>query len=131
MERLYREGTPAVRGAAVRALARLRGEAFLPELRLCLREGRPRKVAQEAFWAMFRLGAAAEPTVRDMLGSAQWTERKAAACLLRRWGKLAPEKEARAEQDEHVAVRHGATWYPRWVRATGRHPMRGEADPSA
>ncbi len=108
---LFREGTPAVRAGAVRILARQRGPAFLPELRRCLREG-PRKVAQEAFWQMYRLGQAAMPTVEAMLASDHWTERKAAVCLLRRWGKLTPKLKARADSDSHVAVRHAANWHP-------------------
>ncbi|MCK4300879.1 MAG: HEAT repeat domain-containing protein, partial [Planctomycetes bacterium] len=108
---LFREGTPAVRAGAVRILARRRGPAFLPELRRCLREG-PRKVAQEAFWQIHRLGQAAMPTVEAMLASDHWTERKAAVCLLRRWGKLTLKLKARAESDSHVAVRHAANWHP-------------------
>ncbi len=103
-----RFGPPSVRAAAVRQLARSRGAGFLPELRQCLREGRPRKVAQEAFWQMFRLGEAALPTAEEMLVSEHWTERKAAVCLLRWWGRLTPAQKARAERDAHIAVRHAA-----------------------
>ncbi len=108
---LLRTAAPAVRSGAVRILARQKGPAFLPELRRCLREG-PRKVAQEAFWQMYRLGQAAMPTVEEMLASDHWTERKAAVCLLRRWGKLTLKLKARAESDSHVAVRHAANWHP-------------------
>ncbi len=111
-ERLFRDGTPAVRAAAVRILARQKGTEFLPELRRCLSEGRPRKVAQEAFWQVYRLRDAAMPAVEEMLGSENWTERKAAVCLLRRWGKLTPEQKAQAENDSHVAVRTASDWHP-------------------
>jgi len=84
----------------------------LPDLRRCLREGRPRKVAQEAFRQMLRLGDQAEPVALEMLESERWTERKAAAALLRRWGKLTPAQKARAEQDSHVAVRHAGRRRP-------------------
>jgi len=109
VETLSREGTPAVRAAAVRVLARQKGEGCLPELRRHLRAGRPRKAAQEAFWQILRLRDAALPVVDEMLGSEHWTERKAAVCLLRRWGKLTQEKKARAERDPHIAVRHAAS----------------------
>jgi hypothetical protein len=67
-------------------------------------------VAQEAFWQMERLGNAALPVALEMLASEHWTERKAAVCLLRRWGKLTAGQKAKAEQDSHVAVRHAANW---------------------
>jgi HEAT repeat protein len=108
VEGLFQDGPPSVRAAATRILARERGPGFLPELRARLAEGRPRKVAQEAFWQMHHLRDAARPTVVEMLASAQWTERKAAVCLLRRWGELSPEQRRAAEADEHVAVRHAA-----------------------
>ena len=57
---------------------------------------------------MLRLGDAALPMAMEMLGSAHWTERKAAVCLLRRWGRLTPEHKARAESDPHIAVGHAA-----------------------
>ncbi len=111
VEELYREGTPSARMAAVRILARQKGQGFLAELRWCLREGSPRKVAQETFWQVYRLGEAAMPTVREMLQSEHWTERKAAVSLLRRWDKLTPGEEKRAKADPHVAVRHAADWH--------------------
>ena len=63
---------------------------------------------------MLRMGEPAMATVRDMLGSEHWTERKAAYSLLRRWGKLSPAQQARGLADPHVAVRHAANW--RWPR---------------
>lgn len=108
IEALCRDATPSIRAAAVRILARQRGPAFLPELRSCLRDGRPRKVAREAFREMQRLGDAARPIAEEMLHSSHWTERKAAVGLLRRWGKLTPEQEARGKSDPHVAVRLAA-----------------------
>jgi len=126
VETLSREGTPAVRAAAVRILARQRGAEYLPELRRCLRAGRPRKVAQEAFWQMLRLGDAGVPTAEEMFRSDNWTERRAAACLLRRWGKLTPEQKAQGENDPHIAVRHAANWHPDWVRASGWHAKWGK-----
>jgi len=119
---LFRRGTQAVRAAALRILARQRGSQFLAELRRCLREGRPRKVAQEAFWQMLSLGDAAMPTVKEMLDSDLWTERKAALCLLRRWGKLTAAQKAHAQQDPHRAVRHAANWHPSYVEAARWHP---------
>jgi len=121
-EDLFRHGTPSSRMAAVRALARERGAAFIPELRDCLREDQPRKVAQEAFWQMHRLGDDAVPAAEEMLESEHWPERKAAVCLLRRWGKLPPEQKAHAEADEHIAVRHAANWHPDYVEAAATHP---------
>jgi hypothetical protein len=112
VEELYRDGTASARMAAVRILTRQRGEAFLSELRRCLREGTPRKVAQEAFWQVYRLRDAAMPTVMEMVKSEHWTERKAAVCLLRRWGKLTPAQKRTAESDPHAAVRHAADWRP-------------------
>ena len=115
-------GTPSGRMVAVRTLAREGGAAFIPELRRCLREGQPRKVAKEAFRQMHRLGDAALPVVEEMLGSEYWAERKAAFALLRRWGKLTPELKARGDADEHVAVRHAANWHPGYVEAARTHP---------
>jgi RNA polymerase sigma-70 factor (ECF subfamily) len=113
IEELCHDWMASVRAAAVRILARQKGAAFLPELRRCLREGRPRKVAQEAFWRVYRFGETAMPMVREMLESEHWTERKAAVCLLRRWGILTPEQKKRAQADPHVAVRHAADWHVR------------------
>jgi hypothetical protein len=90
------------------------GAACIPRLREFLREGRPRKVAQEAFWQMLDLGAAAEPTVLEMFSSDSWTERKAATCLLRRWGKLTPEQYTTARNDQHIAVRFCVDRNPRY-----------------
>lgn len=84
----------------------MKGAGYLPQLRQLLAEGHPAKVAQEAFWQMHGLGEGAESTARDMLTSDRWTERKAGACLLRRWGQLTESERARAQKDEHIAVRH-------------------------
>ena len=119
-EDLFRHGTPAVRAAGVKKLAQAKGVAVLPELRDYLREGRPRKVAQEAFWQVYRLRDAAIPVVIDMLESEHWTERKAALCLLRRWGKLTREQRERGESDSHIAVRHAANWPPASLEVTRR-----------
>lgn len=110
VEGIYRAGMPQHKKAAVRILARQRGANFLPELRKCLGGGRPRigEVAREAFWEMHRLGEAAEPMALDMLASTDWLERKAAVCLLRRWGKLTEQQRQKARTDEHVAVRKAA-----------------------
>jgi RNA polymerase sigma-70 factor (ECF subfamily) len=105
VERLAQEGPPAVRAAAVRLLVRERKADSIPELRRRLKEGQPRKVAQEAFRQMRRLGDAALPVALQMLESEHWTERKAAVCLLRHWGKLTAAQRARALADPHVAVR--------------------------
>jgi RNA polymerase sigma-70 factor (ECF subfamily) len=107
-EALLTEGTPAVRAAAVRLLAHAKRAAALPVLRRLLREGRPRKVAQEAFRQMRRLRDAAHDTALAMLESEHWTERKAAVALFRRWGKLTPDLAKRAESDPHPAVRKAA-----------------------
>jgi len=108
IERLSRDATPSIRAAALRALGRRRGAALLPELRTCLREGGPGKVTREAFRQMLRLRDAAMPTAEAMLDSEHWTERKAAVGLLRRWGRLSPERRARATADPNVAVRMAA-----------------------
>jgi len=101
-------GTPTMRAAAVRLLAKLRGPGFLPELRRTVREGKPRKAACEAFGQMLSLRDAAAPLAVEMLASEHWTERKAAVGLLRRWGKLDASAAARAACDPHVAVRSAA-----------------------
>jgi len=121
-EDVFRYGPPSVRAATVRHLARERGAAFLPELRRCLGEGKPRKVAQEAFWQVFKLRDAVEPAVVEMLHSEHWTERKAAFCLLRRWHKLTPEQQARGKADPHIAVRHAADWPAEMYEWAKRHP---------
>ena len=100
-------GLPGSRVAAMLLLGRQRGAQLVPQLRRIL-AGTPRcrgKVARRAFWQMFRLGEATLPTVLDMLASDNWRERKAAVCLLKRWGKLTLEYKARALGDAHVAVR--------------------------
>jgi len=109
IEPQYKSGSPTARAAALRMLSRRKGEAFLPELRRCLREGKPGKVASEAFRQMLRLGNVAVPTAEEMLTSEHWPERKAAVALLRRWGKLTDEQRTRAEADSHIAVRLAAT----------------------
>ena len=85
---------------------------LLPRLRECLAAGRPRKVAQEAFWQVHRRRDEAGPMVEQMRRSALWTERRAAVALLRRWGQLTASQRAEAEADSHVAVRHAARWKP-------------------
>ncbi len=154
---LLAAATPSARAAGVRILARRDGGRAIPRLRMLLRETCPRKVAQAAFWEMLRMrspnvlrrceravrsGGTAETTLqemhrareqalstaREMLASEHWGERKAAVCLLRRWGELTVEEKACAKKDEHVAVRHAAEgWngpYCRW-RATGKKILRG------
>jgi len=100
---------PAAHAAAVSSLVKQRGAESAEHLRGCLRAGRPGKVARRAFKEMLRLGAPALPTVREMLVAPDWTERKAAVGLLRRWRVLAPEQRTAATKDPHVAVRHAAT----------------------
>jgi len=117
-------GTPGARSAALRELGRGREAAVLPELRRCLRDGRPRKVAQEAFRQMLRLRDVALPMALDMPESEPWTERKAAYSLLRRWGKLTEEQQARGLCDPHIAVRHAARWHPNFFRP---HPKWGRS----
>ena len=113
VETMSREAPPALRQAAVRLLARQRGVDALPQLRQALAEGRPRKAAREALHQMRRMGDRALPAVMEMMESAHWGERKAAVCLLRRWGKLTPELRTRAEADDHIAVRHGTAQHVR------------------
>ena len=83
---------------------------MLPELRRHLASGRPQQnlLSKEAFWQMLRLGEAAQPTAQQMLGSEDWRERKAAVCLMRRWGTLTDRQRQRAVADSHIAVRHAA-----------------------
>ena len=104
-ERVWRSNTRGAGAAALRILARQKGAEFIPELRQVLREGKPVRIAREAFWAMHNLRDAAVPTVREMLESEHWTERKAAVSLLRRWNLLADTDRARALKDPHPAVR--------------------------
>jgi RNA polymerase sigma-70 factor (ECF subfamily) len=101
-------GAPEERKRALQKLGQEQGAESLPVLRRCLRDGRPQKVTREAMRWMRRLKGAAMPVVMDMLGSEHWTERKAAACLLRQWGELTQEARVRALSDPHIAVRHGA-----------------------
>jgi len=141
--------TPSARAAGVRILARRGGARAIPELRKALRETRPGKVAQTAFWEMLKLHhpntlwrceravRSGEKTqadldavrstqehalsaAREMLTSPHWGERKAAVCLLRRWGKLTDEQKAHACKDEHIAVRHAAEGWngPHWRRSS-------------
>jgi len=120
---LVEHGPPTLRADALRKVVGEVGRAALPELRRCLAEGKPKKLAREAFWRMHALGAAAEPVARDMLSSSLWTERKAAVSLLRRWGKLTPRQKAECRRDPHVAVRHAAEWHPSYIQAARRgHP---------
>jgi hypothetical protein len=106
------DGPPSARAAATRILARQQGAAVLPRLREYLAAGRPRKVAQEAFWQVHRLREEARSMVEEMRRSPLWTERRAAVSLLRRWGELTPSQQSEAEADPHVAVRHAARWRP-------------------
>jgi hypothetical protein len=46
-----------------------------------------------------------------MFKSENWKERKAAVCLLRRWGELTDERKAQALNDEHIAVRRASELY--------------------
>jgi HEAT repeat protein len=120
---LLDHGPPTLRADALRKHVAEAGPAALPELRRCLAEGKPKKLAREAFWRMLALRDAAEPVARDMLNSPLWTERKAAVSLLRRWGKLTLQQQAEAGRDPHVAVRHAAEWHPSQVEAAKRgHP---------
>lgn len=122
-ERLLRTGTPSVRSAALRILSQRKGAAFLPELRRHVREDPSPKVIQEACRQMFRLREAAEPAVLAMLESEHWRERRAALCMLRRWGKLTAAQQARGRKDPHVAVRHAADRHPDYHRAAADlHP---------
>jgi RNA polymerase sigma-70 factor (ECF subfamily) len=107
---LVDQGPPTLRADALRKLVAASPVAALPELRRCLAEGSPPKLAREAFRQLHDLGPAAEPVVLEMLESPQWPQRKAAVCLLRRWGKLTIEQQSRAQSDPHLAVRHAATW---------------------
>ncbi len=109
---LLHHASPYVRAITIENEARKKGAEFLPELRRCLRDGKPGKPAQAAFRQMLKLRDEALPLAQEMLESKHWTERKAAACLLRRWGKLTPEQAAKAAKDEHVAVRHAGRERP-------------------
>ena len=118
---LLHHGQPTVRAEALGRLVEQSGPAVLPELRRCLAEGRPKKLAREAFWRIHALGPEAEPVILQMLDSPLWTERKAAVCLLRRWGRLTDQQKVRAEGEPHVAVRHAANWHPDWLKAAHWH----------
>ena len=107
-------GSAQARADTLRERAAEEGAALMPQLRAFLNEGKPRKLAQEAFWLMLRLGDAAEPAAQEMFSSSNWTERKAATCLLRRWGKLTREQHATARNDSHIAVRFAADYNPRY-----------------
>ena len=109
LQTLYRDGTPAVRAAALRMMVEFRGAAMIGELRKCLRAGKPRKVAHVAVKALRRLRPAADAVVREMLGSEYWTERKAAVSILRRWGELTDAMRAKAGEDPHPGVCASAT----------------------
>jgi len=105
---LLQFGHPTVRAAVARRLAREKGADFLPELRQFLSDGKPKKLAREAFRQMRRLKDAALPTALEMLDSPLWTQRKAAVGLLRRWGKLTDQQRDIYAADTHIAVRHAA-----------------------
>ena len=104
--KMLSEGAPAARTAAIRSLARTKGAECIPELRQILREGKGGKPGRQAFRAMWKLRDAAEPAAVEMLASDNWSERKAAVCLLQRWGKLTDAQGAQAAKDPHPAVRN-------------------------
>jgi len=103
--KMLRDGAPAARAAAIRSLARTQGAKCIPALRQVLREGTGGKAARQAFRAMCKLGEAAEGAAVEMLTSPYWSERKAAVCLLKRWGKFTEDQAAQAAKDPHPAVR--------------------------
>lgn len=105
VERLFEIGTPSVREACVRILARQKGVAVLPLLRDCLAKGKPTRVARRAFHEMREMGDDAVATAQDMFESELWTERRAAVGLLKYWKKLTPEQVRQAKDDAHVGVR--------------------------
>ena len=119
-EDLLQYGTPGMRAMMVRDLARRRGAGFIPELRALLHGGEPKKVARYAFRQLRRLRDAALPAALKMLESEHWGERKAALCLLRQWGKLTKDQQARGRKDPHPAVRHAADCHPRCHAAAKR-----------
>jgi len=114
-------GYPTAQAAALERLVAAKGAEALPELRACLRAGRPGVVARCAFGLVSRMRDSALPVVREMLVSEHWTERKAAAALLRRWHVPTPELKVMAESDPHPAVRHAARWHPGVVAAAQWH----------
>jgi RNA polymerase sigma factor (sigma-70 family) len=108
VEGIYAMEGPNLQRAALKILCRQRGATMLPELRRHLSSARPHNnlLAKEAYWQMARLGEAAAPTALSMLDSDDWKQRKAAVCLLRRWGILTATQKSRAAADPHVAVQH-------------------------
>jgi len=108
LQKLYRDGTPAVQAAALQAMARSKRAGALGELRRALRNGRPKNLARVAFKELLRLRPDSEALVTEMPASKHWTERKAAAGILRRWGTLSDADLAKLSADPHVAVRAGA-----------------------
>ncbi|MCX5759796.1 MAG: sigma-70 family RNA polymerase sigma factor [Candidatus Hydrogenedentes bacterium] len=107
--RMFREGTPAVQVAAMRYLVRLRGVEFLPELRRCIREGKPSKVAEEALKELMGLGEQIRPELEEMLNADHWAERRAAVVVLGASGKLTAAQIETLATDRHIAVRNAAT----------------------
>jgi len=105
IERLFEIGTPSVREACVRILARQKGVNALPVLRSCLAMGKPTRVARRAFHEMRDMGDDALPIVQEMFQSDLWTERRAAVGLLKYWKKLTPEQIEQVKLDDHVGVR--------------------------
>ena len=73
---------------------------------------------------MYRMGEQALPVARDMLTSELWTERKAAAALLRQWHVAAPELSDLAQHDPHPAVKHASRWHPAVVAASQVYSAR-------
>ena len=104
-------GQPEQQRAVLKELIAEQGAGVIPILRQCLRRARPTKPTQTAFRWMRHFKEAAEPAVLEMLVSEHWGERKAAAGLLRQWGKLTDAQRQRALADPHVAVRHAAVGY--------------------
>lgn len=115
VEGFWRRGHPRQRTAALRIIAHQRGVDAIPELRRALSSGRPckGKIVREAFRQMAKLGDAALPTVAQMLESDDWSQRKTAVALLRRWGKLTAQQRQRAGADPHRAVREAAATLPK------------------
>ena len=126
LERLCADGSPSQRAGALRALAACKGGGLIEQLRACIREGKPSKVAREAIRQMQRLDEVARPAVHEMMTSEHWTERKAALTILRRWGRLTPGTLDRGKSDSHLAVRKTALAY-----LTSAVRERGVGEPDA
>ena len=105
-------GNTGVRSAAYNILVHQKGTAALPYLQRGLGHTRPRnsKAARSAYRHLVKMGEQITPEIQTWLNDDNWLLRKAAASLLKRWGKLAPDQQDRLANDSHVAVRHAATW---------------------